>query len=311
MDDLIKIANDSTTESDDHEDEEENDMQDEDEENRLGKINSPLGRELGQGGGKKKKPGIVFLSSVPEGMNVSQTTSFFSEFGRVGRVFLQPDKTDKKTGKYNRVFSEGWVEFMSKKVAKAVAENLNNNPVGGKRRSKSHDQLWNIKYLPRFKWVHLSERLAYESAVRQQRLRTEISQVKREAEHFKSSVEKKRRKSNKKEKHIDEVLSPAAATASLFKFKQRETEAQIRKRKREQTEDCDEEPIKKKKSKKVKKNVEHKKASIVPVAPLKVSKKAKSKKSKKTKDERSLSSRKSKESGDRSAFLKSVFGGGT
>ena len=35
---------------------------------------------------------------------------------RVGRVFLQPDKTDKQKGKYNRVFSEGWVEFMSKKV---------------------------------------------------------------------------------------------------------------------------------------------------------------------------------------------------
>ena len=31
-------------------------------------------------------------------------------------MFLQPDKTDKQKGKYNRVFSEGWVEFMSKKV---------------------------------------------------------------------------------------------------------------------------------------------------------------------------------------------------
>jgi hypothetical protein len=29
----------------------------------------------------------------------------------------------------------------------------------------------------RFKWVHLSERLAYEAAVKQQRMRTEISQV--------------------------------------------------------------------------------------------------------------------------------------
>merc|ERR1719365_222003 len=205
---------------------------------------------------KKKKPGVIYLSSVPDGMNVTQTTAFFSEFGRVGRVFLQPDKTDKQKGKFNRVFSEGWVEFASKKVARMAAERLNCQPVGGKRKSKAHDQTWNIKYLPRFKWVHLSERLAYESAVRQQRLRTEISQVKREAEHFKSSVEKKRRKSNKKEKHIDEVLSPAAATASLFKFKQRETEAQIRKRKREQTEDCDEEPIKKKKSKKVKKRTD-------------------------------------------------------
>merc|ERR1711942_620412 len=83
---------------------------------------------------------------------------------------------------------------MGKKIAKFVAESLNSNPVGGKRRSKAHDELWNIKYLPRFKWIHLSERLAYEAAVKQQRMRTEISQVKREAEHFKSSVESGKRK---------------------------------------------------------------------------------------------------------------------
>ena len=47
------------------------------------------------------------------------------------------------------MFSEGWVEFTSKKVAKFVAENLNSNPVGGKRKSKAYDELWNIKYLPR------------------------------------------------------------------------------------------------------------------------------------------------------------------
>ena len=115
---------------------------------------------------KKRKPGIIYLSSVPAGMNVSQTTTFFSEFGRqenwqilrifihklfnrVGRIFLQPDKNDKKTGKFNRVFSEGWVEFMSKKVAKSVADSLNSIPVGGKRRSKAYEELWNIKYLPR------------------------------------------------------------------------------------------------------------------------------------------------------------------
>ena len=47
------------------------------------------------------------------------------------------------------MFSEGWVEFTSKKVAKFVAENLNCKPVGGKRKSKAYDELWNIKYLPR------------------------------------------------------------------------------------------------------------------------------------------------------------------
>lgn len=32
--------------------------------------------------GTKHKPGIIYLSKVPTGFNVSQTTSFFSEFGR-------------------------------------------------------------------------------------------------------------------------------------------------------------------------------------------------------------------------------------
>merc|ERR1712209_336059 len=122
------------------------------------------------------------------------------------------------------VFSEGWVEFMSKKVARVAAERLNCQPVGGKRKSKAHDQTWNIKYLPRFKWVHLSERLAYEAAVKQQRMRTEISQVKREAEHFKSSVERKRKKSKVKSSTDDEKKEEV-----VFQFKQRETEAQIKK----------------------------------------------------------------------------------
>ena len=72
--------------------------------------------------------------------------------------------------------------------------------------------------------------MAYEAAVKQQRLRTEISQVKREAEHFKNSVERKRKKS-KKEKISDE---DSTKDQVVFQFKQRETDAQIRKRKREE-----------------------------------------------------------------------------
>merc|ERR1712077_112782 len=123
----------------------------------------------------KKKPGIIYLSSIPPGFNVSCTIAFFSQFGKVGRVFLQPDlkEKNKRKDKIARHFTEGWIEFLSKRVAKEVATNLNNTPVGGKKRSKAHDVLWNIKYLPKFKWTNLSERLAYEKAVHHQRLRTE------------------------------------------------------------------------------------------------------------------------------------------
>jgi len=242
------------------------------------------------------KPGIVYLSRVPAGFNVSQTTTFFTEFGRVGRVFLQPDKNDKKMGKYNRVFSEGWIEFTSKKVAKFVAENLNNKPVGGKRRSKAYDELWNIKYLPSFKWIHLSERLAYEAAVKQQRLRTESSQVKREAEHFKNSVERKRKKS-KKEKEKAEEEPEDKKSKPVFQFRQRETEAQLRKRKREENvlADKDNSDAKKKKTKKSE-------GPDPPVGSAKV-------KSKRRTKEKTVGGKKDSE-GVRSELLKSVFGGG-
>merc|ERR1711881_699941 len=114
--------------------------------------------------------------------------------------------------------------FMSKKVAKNVADSLNSIPVGGKRRSKAYEELWNIKYLPRFKWVHLSERLAYEAAVRQQRMRTEISQVKRESEHFKTCVDQKKRQKKSKREKPENDLKP-------FEFNQKETDEVVRKRK--------------------------------------------------------------------------------
>jgi len=267
------------------------------EEEELGRISPEV---------KRKKPGVIYLSSVPDGMNVSQTTAFFSEFGRVGRVFLQPDKTDKQKGKYNRVFSEGWVEFLSKKVARTSAERLNCQPVGGKRRSKAHDQIWNIKYLPRFKWVHLSERLAYEAAVRQQRLRTEISQVKREAEHFKNSVETKRKKPRLSGKTETEDLTATEQQPAPFQFQQKETESQIRKRKVVADGLNSEAPEIKKKKKKTKnssKSVTTKDSTNTGGGFS--SEKVKSKKSQKTENR---SRGKSRETGDRSTILKSVFG---
>ena len=56
-------------------------------------------------------------------------------------------------------FTEGWVEFLDKRVAKAVATTLNCTPVARKKRSIYHDDLWNIKYLPKFRWTHLTEKI--------------------------------------------------------------------------------------------------------------------------------------------------------
>lgn len=138
---------------------------------------------------KKKVPGVVYLSYIPPKMNVKTVRSMLSKYGELGRIFLQPEKEHGKP----RNFVEGWVEFADKKVAKRVAATLNGVQVGGKRRAEYYHSLWSIKYLHRFRWTHLNERLAYEKAVRDQRLRTEIAQAKRESNFYISAVQKSKR----------------------------------------------------------------------------------------------------------------------
>ena len=38
---------------------------------------------------KKKKPGIIYLSSVPYGMNISGIQAYFSKFAEVSNIFFQ------------------------------------------------------------------------------------------------------------------------------------------------------------------------------------------------------------------------------
>lgn len=115
----------------------------------------------------------------------------------------------------NRIFTEGWVEFTSKRVAREVASTLNNTQVGGKRRSPWYSDLWNIKYLPRFTWALLNERLAYERAVHKSRLRTEVAIVKRETEHFAISVKQAKRDKKLKAKNAKDKLMQPNSDESL------------------------------------------------------------------------------------------------
>lgn len=108
------------------------------------------------------------------------------------------------------------MEFLSKRAAKAVAQRLNGQPIALRKSSKFADTLWTMKYLPRFKWVHLSERLTYEKAVHKQRLQAEVSQARREAQFFQENLDrsdKNKRLSKKKAK----VAATVAATANRTK----------------------------------------------------------------------------------------------
>ncbi|XP_038604086.1 activator of basal transcription 1 [Tachyglossus aculeatus] len=183
------------------------------------------------GGGKKVVPGIIYLGHIPPRFRPTHVRNLLSGHGEVGRVFFQPEerfirRKKKKAGSRSKDYSEGWVEFRDKRVAKLVASSLHNTPIGTKRKSRFRYDLWNMKYLHRFKWMHLSEHLAYERQVRQQRMRAEISQAKRETNFYLQSVEKSKRFSKKAGAGPKE-----AARTAAWGFVQRHTEEEIQEQK--------------------------------------------------------------------------------
>lgn len=58
---------------------------------------------------------------------------------------LRPCLPPSRRAAARRRCSEGWVEFLDKTVAKDVAAMLNNQPMGGKKRSSHYSDLWSIK----------------------------------------------------------------------------------------------------------------------------------------------------------------------
>ncbi|KAI8577968.1 hypothetical protein K450DRAFT_301481 [Umbelopsis ramanniana AG] len=159
------------------------------------------------------KTGVVYLARIPPFMKPVKIKQLLSRYAEIGRVYLAPEDAKitarrKKYAKNNKQnFTEGWVEFKDKKKAKAVAAMLNTQQIGGKKKSYYYYDLWNIKYLPKFKWHHLTEQMAYESKARQQRLSAEIAQATRENKTFISNVEKSKMinkmEENKKRKAVD------------------------------------------------------------------------------------------------------------
>ena len=67
---------------------------------------------------------------------------------------------------------------------------LNGKQIGGKKRSAYYYDLWNLKYLPKFKWDHLTEEIAYEKAVREQKLAQELSAARKERDFYLSRVDR-------------------------------------------------------------------------------------------------------------------------
>ncbi|KAK2969755.1 hypothetical protein RJ640_028035 [Escallonia rubra] len=147
---------------------------------------------------KADKRGVCYLSRVPPHMDPLKLRQVLSQFGDIQRIYLTPEDPAarvhrKRAGGFRgQGFSEGWVEFAKRSVAKRVAKMLNGEQIGGRKRSSFYYDLWNIKYLSKFKWDDLTGEIAYKNATRVQKLALELSAAKREGDFYLSKVDRSR-----------------------------------------------------------------------------------------------------------------------
>lgn len=143
-----------------------------------------------------KKSGVVYMSRIPPFMKPTKLRSLLEPYGKINRIFLAPEdptahaRRVKAGGNKKKSYTEGWVEFVKKKDAKAACELLNAQTIGGKKGSYYRDDLWNLLYLHGFKWHNLTEQIAAENAERSSRMRAEISKTAKENKEFVRNVER-------------------------------------------------------------------------------------------------------------------------
>eukprot|EP00241_Pyramimonas_parkeae_P010837 CAMPEP_0114231834 /NCGR_PEP_ID=MMETSP0058-20121206/4271_1 /TAXON_ID=36894 /ORGANISM="Pyramimonas parkeae, CCMP726" /LENGTH=249 /DNA_ID=CAMNT_0001343241 /DNA_START=291 /DNA_END=1040 /DNA_ORIENTATION=- len=161
------------------------------------KLKKPLSdKDLEEYKSEADNRGIVYMSHVPPMMKANKVRALLTKQGaEILRIYLAPEDSIKAIrrkengGKRGKRFTEGWIEFADRKQAKHLAGLLNGQNIGGKRFSKHHYDLWNLKFLKKFKWEHLTEELAYQKAVREQKLAVELRGAKRERDFYLARVD--------------------------------------------------------------------------------------------------------------------------
>mmetsp|Transcript_29548 Transcript_29548/g.78995 ORF Transcript_29548/g.78995 Transcript_29548/m.78995 type:complete len:338 (+) Transcript_29548:66-1079(+) len=175
---------------------------------------------------EEDRRGVVHLASLPAHMRADKVRHLMEQFGEIGRVYLAPeDKADhqrrrRSGGNRKAKFSEGWVEFAERRLAKRVALTLNGTTIGGRKRHNYYrDDMWNIRYLPRFKWHQLKEGSIYNRQVRKARLQQRISQARRENDFYLERVEQAKLRQRVEERQARKAAAgrPAAAATAAAK----------------------------------------------------------------------------------------------
>ncbi|KAH6660965.1 Pre-rRNA-processing protein ESF2 [Truncatella angustata] len=176
-----------------------------------------------------KKSGVVYISRVPPFMKPQKLRSLLEPYGTINRIFLSPEDPEahkrrvRNGGNKKKSFTDGWVEFVKKKDAKAAVDLLRGRPIGGKKGSYYRDDMWSLSYLKGFKWHNLTEQITAEAAEKANRMRAEISRSTKENKEFVQNVERAKMlggiESKKKDKQKEAPVKPLESQRQ-FKFEQ-------------------------------------------------------------------------------------------
>lgn len=156
------------------------------------------------------KTGVIFCSRIPPFMSLSKLKSYFSRYGKIGKIYAEPESLNdykrrvKMGGNKKLKFIHGWIEFIDKTVAKRVAAQLNGQPVGEKKRHNFwRDDLWNLLYLPKYKFNDVMAYLRENKGDRKEKLSFHLAKSRKEnynymeqleAEKQHKAIEKRKRK---------------------------------------------------------------------------------------------------------------------
>lgn len=137
---------------------------------------------------KKRKRGVIYISRVPPGMDIGSLRGLLSRAGSLGRVWLRPESASSLaerrslTGSRRRAeFRDGWAEFLRRKDARRAVELLNGRAMcGATRRGRWADDLWCVRFLPRYTWADLVEETCSGARERTLRVKAEVAAARRE-----------------------------------------------------------------------------------------------------------------------------------
>ena len=154
---------------------------------------------------KIRRSGVLYMSHVPVGMKIIDIRKLLDDYG-IQRCYFIPykKKLQNVDGKRVQAYKEGWIEFEDKIYAKLAEYQLNGKPIGGNKKCIYRDELWNLKYLHKFKWNDLVESMTLEKKIQEKELKIEIAQSKRENDFIIKNYEKSKKYLNKKREEENE-----------------------------------------------------------------------------------------------------------